>query len=270
VPRTRCTRFARAYSCTKRGVGTHEYLLLQPCKQQQRQWQQHPCSNRNSRFLLPWPSLEQAAPPTSAGFRPCSCQQEVSPAVGTLSLSPACLLRCPSVCLPSPTPPPPTYPLPQHLLVMRMPAMGGAPSFAAAAQPYAVQRPPHVDPAPAQPPSPQQPQPQPRWQKASDGPARLAVARSIVPLLRARGSVPSAKVQHAVRVLELMLYRSAPGIDAYLDVDTLRARVERLVNARLSASRAQAAAAAAPLQVVRPLTRPSVRSRVRGRVSAHA
>ncbi|KAG1678914.1 hypothetical protein FOA52_003583 [Chlamydomonas sp. UWO 241] len=102
-----------------------------------------------------------------------------------------------------------------------------------------------------QPHEPYEQQPQ-HWQRASDGPARLVVARSVVTMLRARGlgALRScAKSADAVRVLELMLFQGAPSRDAYLDAATLAVRVEHAVESRLATARAACAVAPQPLQL---------------------
>jgi len=90
-----------------------------------------------------------------------------------------------------------------------------------------------------------------RWQRASDSAARLTIARGIVDTLRTCGVRPAAdsKFVSAVRVLELVLYRSAPSKEAYLNRATLRARVHAAVRQRL-ANRSASAAGPGPSLVL--------------------
>lgn len=81
------------------------------------------------------------------------------------------------------------------------------------------------------------------WHGEVGTPQRLAMASSIIRVLRARGLQSSLgpKFADAVRLLELMLYRTAPSKDAYLDAATLDARIVGAVQQRRTAALARRA-----------------------------
>jgi hypothetical protein len=80
------------------------------------------------------------------------------------------------------------------------------------------------------------------WQSEEmDTSARLRQAQRIIEVLRDQGlqHTLGAKFADAVRLLELMLYRTAPSKNAYLDAATLEARIVRAVRQRQGAAAAR-------------------------------
>jgi hypothetical protein len=79
-----------------------------------------------------------------------------------------------------------------------------------------------------------------RWQSAGDAQLRLESARAIMRLLRERGmqSLLGKKMLPAVRLVEVMLYRTAKTKAAYLDSSTLEARVVAFVRHRAAVAAA--------------------------------
>jgi len=82
-----------------------------------------------------------------------------------------------------------------------------------------------------------------RWQSVADVPLRLECARAIMRLVQQRGlqSALGDAALSAVRSVEVALYRSAPSRDAYMDLNTLEARMVSLIRQRAAAAAARRA-----------------------------
>jgi len=76
------------------------------------------------------------------------------------------------------------------------------------------------------------------WQSPLDRSDRLNVAKAIISLFQRTGFGCNlgSKLPDAVRLLELMLYRTAPSKDAYLDEVSLDRRVIAAIQQRASAA----------------------------------
>lgn len=108
------------------------------------------------------------------------------------------------------------------------------------------------------------------WQSPADGADRLQVARRIIATLQQRGwhRMLGPKLADGVRLLELVLYRTAASREAYLDLTDLEARIVAAVQQRAAAAAARrarlepadAAAPATALQQQELVAAPAVAS----------